>query len=168
MAVPAADEHQRPQHPGIENLPRLEKRRVITQVETHLRAHPAGFRGSYQRHQLGAVSGRGFLDQHVFSGVDCGVRDRRQELVRGCHDDGIHIGPADGFPPVGGGHRPGTLAGQLPGALHHRVGRDDQLMMFAERTHPFLPDHAAADNRQTDRLQFHSNPRSFGTIRRMV
>ena len=65
VAIAPAHEHERPRHPRIHELARLEERRMVAMVESHAHELAGTLRGVDDGIDVGQRTSDGLLDEHV-------------------------------------------------------------------------------------------------------
>ena len=126
VAIARADEHQRTEHAGVDDLPRLLKAGVEAMIEPGLDdALVLGCRVRNRLH-LGEFAARGLFHQHMAAGFDGAQRDPGELVVRRRNDHRIDVS-LYGVAPVGHGPRLCLLRKRL-GARRVAVADDDDLV----------------------------------------
>ena len=166
VTVAGADEHQRPEHAGIDDLARFQERRMEAMIEPGLDDALVPRGGRRDGLHFGERASRGLLDENMAAGFDRAERDAGELIVRGRNNHGIDVG-LHGFAPVGDGAR----LRESPRAARARLSSRSQTTTIScacRRDGTLAPDQPASDDREPHHFLSHDSPRSAGTIRRSV
>ena len=146
MAVAAAQEHQRPERAGVDQLAGLEERTVVAVVvaDPHLGAGCA--RGLGDAAQLRGVQRARFFHEGMLARAHGGEGQGSQRGVEGGNDHRRHARVGQHGRGVGDRGTPRDAFGEGGGARGIEVAGVQERRARAEGGHPLLPDEPAADD----------------------
>ena len=144
LAVTSAHKHHRTEHAAVENIQRLQARRMIAMIVADADQCAGFFRGGIKLVEFGDADAGGFFDENVFAVFHRRQRNRCERGIdRGNHRH-VHVRRTDGLLERFRGDTAGTLRGNFFGAVNLCVASDGY-GAGRQQIQPLLSDEAAAD-----------------------